>query len=102
MNLKDAQKRAAELNISGRSKMNKDALLEAIANAEAFDTPALPEPGEAEYPIKFDRTNLAPLSYRAREMNYMLQNVNRRLTPRQQRRLRHKANRALRPSFAIL
>jgi hypothetical protein len=94
MNLKEAQKRAAELNISGRSKMNKDALLEAIANVEAFETPALPEPSEAEYPIMIGRTDPAPMSIVKRELTYQAQNGSSRLTSRQERRILHKTIRA--------
>lgn len=88
MTLKEAKIRATELEISGRSKMNKAELLEAISIAEKAAEKA-PEVASVES-VK------APIMNNFLRMDiYTAQNGGRKITPRQGRRINKAANRIL-------
>lgn len=63
MTLKELQSRAAELDIAGRSKMNKTALSAAIAKAEAAikaanaSSPKVASPRRVDSPSRLVRRN---------------------------------------------
>lgn len=97
------RKIAAELKIPGRGNMLKPELIAAIAAAQPFHPAGGPsgtvhvipdaDSVEVETPVRIPGT---PLTTTQREDNYRRQNGSSRLTARQARRTRRKANRAAR------
>jgi hypothetical protein len=116
MNLVTARKIASDLKIAGRSKMNKDALISAIATvmdelhgeAMIIDTNMFLDAMEAKYgkltPITSESIAKAPkgapMGSARRTDNYYRQNGSERLTAAQRRRTGKKAARKLAKAFA--
>ena len=104
MNLAEAKKRASELEIQGRSKMNKAELLEAISIAEAEIYEAKKVEATEEFfggpaVLPDYRQSPTPMMNLARVDNYLTQNGSqRKITARQHRRIVKASNRQLKRS----
>lgn len=100
MNLIEAKRKATELNIAGRSKMNKAELVEAIAAAEQPVEVEDTTPSGNRYTTRLDDGQTTPMDMQKRIETYATQRgwsgkrglASVTLTPKQEKRIRKQDN----------